>query len=113
MRLNGAVTDAMVGNFYDSVELQMLDLDQIPNRKRKTYTVKVYDGFAGLKELRELVALKKQQFGQNFEAKQDVDCQQAAARIGYPQMFAQIAVDVYDVSGKGKYMNLVGQLVTA
>ncbi len=111
MRLNGAVTDASVGNFFDSVELQVVDLDQIPGRKKKTYTVKIYDGFAGLKELRELVAAKKQQFGPNFDPRQDVECQQMAAQIGFPQLLTPVTVDVYDVAGKGKYMNLVGQLV--
>lgn len=111
MRLNGAITDATVGNFYDSVELQVVDMAVPANRKKKTYTVKIYDGFAGLAELRQLVAAKKQQFGQGFDPRQDAECQQAASQIGFPQLLSTVEVDVYDISGKGKYINLVGQLV--
>jgi hypothetical protein len=110
MRLNGAITDAQVGNFFDSVELQVVDMNVPQGRKKKTYTVKIYDGFAGLQELRDLVTAKKQQFGQGFDPRRDADCQQAAAQIGLPQLLTQIALDVYDISGKGKYINLVGQL---
>jgi hypothetical protein len=110
MRLNGAIMDATVGNFYDSVELQVVDMAVPANRKKKTYTVKIYDGFVGLAELRQLVAAKKQQFGQGFDPRQDPECQQAAAQIGFPQLLTTVAVDVYDISGKGKYINLVGQL---
>ncbi|SRR5258708_4515488 len=111
MRLNGLLVDATVGNFFDSVEFQVLDMELPQGRKKPTHKVKVYDGIPGLPELRVLIAEKKKQFGQGFVANQDPDCQQAAANIALPTLMTQASFDIYDIGGKGKYINLVGQLI--
>ena len=110
MRLNGLLVDAAVGNFLDSVEFQVLDMELPHGRKKPIHKVKVYDGIPGLAELRQLIAEKKKQFGQNADVTQDPEVQQAAAGIAFPALMSQISLDIYDIGGKGKYINLVGQL---
>lgn len=111
MRLNGMLSGATVGNFYDSVELHVIDIDVPQGRQKPTHKVKIYEGIPGLAELRDLVAQKKQQYGQGYDPRQDQDVAQAAAAIQLPQDFTPVSVAVYDITGKGKYINLVGQLI--
>lgn len=111
MILKGMISGAMVGNFFDSVELHVIDTDVPQGRAKPTHKVKVYEGFPGLAELRELVAHKKQQFGQGYDPRQDQDVIQAAAAVQLPQDFTPVSVVVFDITGKGKYINLIGQLI--
>ena len=111
MQLNGMISGANVGNFFDSVELHVIDTDIPQGRQKPTHKVKVYEGLPGLSELRKLVAQRKQQFGQGYDPHQDQDVVQAAAAIQLPQDFTPVSVVVFDITGKGKYISLVGQLI--
>ena len=104
MQMQVLVLDADVDRkFYNSVQMSLVDLSISPERKKKTYSCRFYDGLPGLAELRELV---KQ------GAASDVITQQAnVVAASLPQFQQQLNVEVYDVGGSGKYINLVCQIV--
>lgn len=99
-----------MGNFFDSVELHVIDIDVPQGRQKPTHKVKVYDGISGLAELRDLVARRKQQYGQGYDPRQDQEVIAAAAAVQLPPDFSPVSVVVFDITGKGKYISLIGQL---
>lgn len=109
MRMQGLVVDAQIGSFQNSVELTVVDTSVSPGRKRKTFTVKIYDGLPGLSDLQTLSRRQKA----DPHSVDPAQVQQLLAVLGpsLPQFQSTVDLEIYDVTGSGKYVSLVGQLV--
>lgn len=102
MYLEGKVQTAKVGNFFDGLELDVVDRQVVkPMGGRPQYKCKVVRGWPGLDEMKEV----KKNGG---DAQQLTDL---AMKIQLPQEDQVLPLRVVDITGKGSFRTLVCELV--
>ncbi|GCE18634.1 hypothetical protein [Dictyobacter kobayashii] len=98
MNLAGKVQTAKIGNFFDGIEMVVVDKEVIkPAGGRPQYTCKVVRGWPGLQELRDM---RKQ--GASAE-----ELANYAVGIQLPQEDEVLDLIVMDITGKQGYQKLV------
>jgi hypothetical protein len=103
MLLEGKVQTAKVGNFFDGLEVVVVDRQVIkPMGGRPQYTCKIVRGWPGIEDLR---SLKKQ-----GAAEQDL--LQCASQITLPQEDQVLPLVVVDITGSRGYKTLVCEVAT-
>jgi hypothetical protein len=103
MYLEAKVQTAKVGNFYDSLELDVVDHQVVrPIGGRPQYKCKVVRGWPGLEEMKELKKNKGDE--QQLAAF-------AAANIGLPSEDQVLPLVVVDIMGKGMFRMLVCEVL--
>jgi hypothetical protein len=102
MYLEAKVQTAKVGNFYDGLELDVVDRRVVrPAGGRPQYKCKVVRGWPGVDEMKQL---KKD--GADEQRLAD-----AAAIIQLPQEDAVFPLEVVDITGKGVFRLLICELI--
>lgn len=102
MYLEGKVQTAKVGNFYDGVELDVIDRQAVrPSGGRPQYKCKVVSGWPGLDQMKEL----KKNGGTSEQLAT------LAAAIQLPPEDQVLPLHVVDITGKGPFKMLVCELL--
>jgi len=104
MFLEGKVQTAKVGNFFDSVELVVVDRQVVkPMGGRPQYTCKLVRGWPGIEDLR---SMKKQGADEQALA-------QFSAQIQLPQEDQVLPLVVVDITGSKGYKTLVCEVAAS